>query len=290
MAVLVFDADDTLWMNEWQYSRAFTEFFAYLYQQFGPYMPNVNAVKARFDEIDRSLFATWGVRQGRVATAMRETYLELLDYFKQGVSAGKHSAKADSILWSPQCAQKRKEVEAKIAEIGNRPFQFKKLEWLRYAELTLNELAKKGHETCVLTSYDETVWPRKAAYLGAIDYFDRVRAVPAKKTADDFIAASNWGMHPPGTKYYTIGNGESDITPALTISDDWYGIYLPHGSTSAYFTNGKGQSPYVPPPMNHPQVITLTSIRQLRLMNFDAFHYCQDEGVKGGWCATCHRT
>jgi len=99
---------------------------------------------------------------------------------------------------------------------------------------------------------------------------------------------SGWGSHEPGTKFYAIGNGESDITPALEISDDWHGIYLPHGSTSAYFINEKSDDPYMPPSMNHPRVLTLDSIRQLRLINFDAFHYCEEKGVKGGFCRTCH--
>ncbi|OHA48602.1 MAG: hypothetical protein A2806_00380 [Candidatus Terrybacteria bacterium RIFCSPHIGHO2_01_FULL_48_17] len=287
-AVLVFDADDTLWMNEWQYSKAFSEFYAYLYQTFGPYMPNFRALQTRFEEIDRMLFPVWGVRRGRVSEAMLETYHELRDYFKRGVSAGKRFPKADVVLWSPESAEKQTGIEARIAQIGDRPFQYKHLRWLRFAQITLDELKQRGHTLCVLTSYDGTVWPKKAVYLEAMDYFHHSLAIPAKKTAEDFIKVSGWGSHEPGTKFYAIGNGESDITPALEISDDWHGIYLPHGSTSAYFINEKSDDPYMPPSMNHPRVLTLDSIRQLRLINFDAFHYCEEKGVKGGFCRTCH--
>ena len=31
MSVFVFDGDDTLWMNEWQYSEAYANYFSFLY-------------------------------------------------------------------------------------------------------------------------------------------------------------------------------------------------------------------------------------------------------------------
>lgn len=265
-AVLVFDADDTLWMNEWQYSKAFADFFAYLYSQFGNRMPNFHALKTRYDEIDRELFPICGVRRGRVAEAMRKTYEEVLQFVStRTVHAGFFGAlEQDS----------REEQRRRIREIGDHPFSFQELRWVAFLERALDQIGRiDGNTLCLLTSYDEVVWKKKRRFLNIGRYFGRrVRAVPGKKTAEDFIAVSGYDWRPKGVKYYAIGNGTSDILPALEISDRWHGIYVPHGSTSALFENKKGESPYFPPPMDHLRVMNLRNILQIQSLCFEHFY------------------
>lgn len=62
--VFVFDADDTLWMTEWQYSHAYATFFAYLYDILGDRMPNLHLVREHFFEIEGKLYGTYGVGAG----------------------------------------------------------------------------------------------------------------------------------------------------------------------------------------------------------------------------------
>jgi|SRR3989344_5312660 len=272
-SVLVFDADDTLWMNEYQYSQAYSEFFAYLYSQFKDCMPNLNAVKIRFDELDRALFPQWGVKRGRVAEAMVQAFSELLEYFRVVYPMRRPPFQARRAL-SPRRLER---IEAEIRKIGDKPFRFRKLRWIPNAAHVIWELGwYQGNGVALLTSYDEKVWPKKARRLFGDEMpFDRIRTVPGKKTKEDFVEVSGWGKHPDGIKFYAVGNGPSDLLPALEISDEWHAIYIPHGSTSAFFENHPGTNPYIPPPIDDPRVLTIQHIRQMRcidLANFGLKH------------------
>lgn len=44
MATLIFDGDDTLWMNEWQYSEAYADYLAYLYKIFKDKTPAIHLI------------------------------------------------------------------------------------------------------------------------------------------------------------------------------------------------------------------------------------------------------
>lgn len=49
MAVIVFDADDTLWMNGWQYDQAYAKFFDYILKIFGDKAPNFHYLYALWE-------------------------------------------------------------------------------------------------------------------------------------------------------------------------------------------------------------------------------------------------
>ncbi len=260
--VLVFDGDDTLWMNEWQYSKARADFFAFLYKEFGDLMPSFSLVSPRHFEIDHGLFPVWGIERGRVFTAMLKTYHELLEYFKNKASPRRMAEILD----------KQKEHEKRIFEIGDQPFDFYDLKWVEGAEDVLEELIADGRFTlCLLTSYDSKVWRDRSKYLGVDRFFSRIKTVSGRKTKQDFIDVSDYDKAFHRAKFCAIGNGESDIRPALEISPLWRGIYIPHASSSPVFQNKKGADIYIPPPIEDDRVLTLRSIKDLSSVDFTSF-------------------
>ncbi|MFY9457985.1 MAG: hypothetical protein WAP23_03630 [Candidatus Spechtbacterales bacterium] len=263
--VLVFDGDDTLWMNEWQYSKARADFFAFLYSEFGDLMPSFILLFPRYFEIDHGLFPVWGIERGRVFIAMQKVYRELLEYFRKKL--GEENDRFRAIM------EKQPEHEKRIFEIGDQPFEFYDLKWVEGAEKVLSELRNDDRFIlCLLTSYDAKVWRDRSKFLGVEECFgDRIKTVSGRKTKQDFMDASRYQDELHHARFLAIGNGESDILPALEISPLWHGIYIPHGSASPVFHNKKGANIYIPPPMDNPRVITLSSIGELRLIDFENF-------------------
>lgn len=256
MPVIVFDNDDTLMMNEWQYSQAIEICFTYFYEIFQDFTPNRNALNARYIAIDKQNFAKWGIRRGRVADTKRMLYEEVRVYAeKRGLKFSKKT---------------RAEHLRRIAEIGDLPFDFTKMRWRPGVEKVLRTLKKEGNTLCLLTSYDKDVFPKKAELLKIGHFFDsaHVRAIDSSKKKEDFIAVSEWtAENDADRKWYAVGNGESDIRPALDISDRWRGVYIPHGSTSPIFEQGKEQNDwpeplnhFMPPPIVHDRVTTVLTL------------------------------
>lgn len=262
--VLVFDGDDTLWMNEWQYLKARADFFAFLYSEFGDLMPSFILLFPRYFEVDHGLFAVWGIERGRVFLAMQKVYRELLEYFRKKL--GEESDRFRAIVG------KQSEHEKRIFQIGDKPFDFYDIQWVDGAEGVLAGLKNDGRFTlCLLTSYDAKVWRDRSKYLGVDRFFERITTVSGRKTKQDFIEASDYYKAMHRARFCAIGNGASDILPALEISPLWRGIYIPHGSASPVFHNEKGADAYTPPPIKDDRVLTLRSIKDLSSVDFESF-------------------
>ncbi len=263
--VLVFDGDDTCWMNAWQYERARAYFFCFLYDEFRDLMPGRDFLSLRYKQNDEYFFPVWGIQRGRVFFGMRKTYQELLDYFKEKL--GENSARFKTIL------AEKDEHEKKIFEFGDMPFNFYELSWVEGLRELLAELKRdKRFAFCLLTSYDVNVWRDRGKHLEADKYFSRIKTVWTKKTAQDFIEVSNYENEPLDTIFYTVGNAApTDILTAVGISERWCGIHIPHPSSSPIFTTESGSEPYSISPLEHPRVITLRSILELRRMDFENF-------------------
>lgn len=93
---------------------------------------------------------------------------------------------------------------------------------------------------------------------------ERVRTTEVAKIKEDFIAVSGWTPETDKAKnWFAVGNSESDIVPALEISGRWRGIYMPHGSTSAYFKHKDRFNGFMPFPSNDDRITTLQSLRDL---------------------------
>ena len=259
--VLVFDGDDTLWMNEWQYSKARADFYQFLYSEFRDMMPNMNSVNQRYNELEQELFNHWGVKRGKISMLMLKVYNGLLDYFEK--KFGKECVPDSS---------KRNEHERIIFEIGDQPFDFRQIKWVESAENVLEDLRSRAdYRLCLLTSYDEKVWVDRSVYLGVSRYFENVLAIPRRKTGMDFVEAAGRGAGGDAI-FYAVGNGHSDILPALELKK-WHGIYIPHGSTSPMFYEHEGNNSYAPPPIDHPNVVTLHSIAELIDFDFENFKH-----------------
>lgn len=251
MSIFVFDGDDTLWMNEWQYSEAYSNFFSYMYEIFEGKTPALHLIWERYFLIESELYKEWGVKRGRVAEAMVKMYQDLCKRVKFEFGEDVH----------------RFEHEEQIRKIGDQPFDYERLKWLPGAKEVLGKLKNDGHTLCFLSSYDKKVFPKKAEFLGLHDFFDKkhVRITEFKKTKEDFIAVSGWCQNcsSSDSAWYAVGNGESDVRPALEVSDKWRGIYIPHGSTSQYFRGKRGMDYWTSTSIDHPRAVTIRSIGEL---------------------------
>jgi hypothetical protein len=246
--VYVFDADDTLWMNEWQYSKAAAAFFNFLYEICGKYAPNLHATKDTFYELDKKNFETWGVRRGRVVESMRMFYYKIRD---QILKRFNHDIFHEGHL-------------RVIENMGDEPFNFHYLEWLPEMRVVLGRLKEKGDTLCLLSSYDKKTFPERIKFMKTEEFFPpcRTRSIEFRKTREDFIVVSGWTVEKDAEcQWIAVGNGESDILPAVGISERWHGIYIPHPSTSAYVGSQKGTDHFNPPPLNHPRIKTILSAR-----------------------------
>jgi len=249
--VYVFDADDTLWMNEWQYSRAYAAFFSHLYEIMGDRMPNIHLVRDVFFKIDGHMFKDYGVRRGRVAESMVLTYRKVCEWIQERFGEELYS----------------EAHEMHIRGIGDSPFDYSKLRFLPGVQETLSHLAGDGSQLCLLTSYDRSVFHSKADRMGLAQWFpqERTRVVEMKKSAEDFIQVSGYAKdeHRDAKTWYTVGNGESDIIPPLEIADNWRGIYIPFGSTSRYFKDDSFAHGFRHQAIDHPRVRTIREFREI---------------------------
>jgi phosphoglycolate phosphatase-like HAD superfamily hydrolase len=246
--VYVFDADDTLWLTEWLYSRSLIKFFAFLHASFGRYTPNLYSIKNSFAEIDRELFLKRGVRRGRHAASMLRCYEEIAQWIEQRFHKN---------LRQPS-------HRAEIVKIGDEPFDHSQIKWIPEAKAVLKKLKNQGHDLCILSSYDKRFFADKISFLGVGKFFqpNRVLSVPGGKSKQDFIAASGWT--PAKDKnhiWFAVGNVANDILPALEISKQWRGIYIPHPTTSAVSRHEKGLNHFSPPKIKNSRVATIRSFR-----------------------------
>lgn len=249
-SVWVFDVDDTLGMNEWQYSAAFAEFYHYLYSNFRWMMPNFNAVYSMLKKIDSELFYSYGVNRGRIAESMAQTYEEVCKWIEY--------------RWGKNI--RHRDHERQIRAIGDLPFAFTEMELLNNAKFVLHELKSRDDKLCCLSSYDKKIFPLKAKFLGLDSFFNvsDVRLTQGKKTTADFIEVSGWTQELDRYyEWYVVGNGPGDILPAMEISENWRGFYVPHGSTSAFFKDDSELNFFIPPPIDNFKVKSLRDIEEI---------------------------
>lgn len=216
MSVMIFDGDDTLWHVEWRYSQAYADFFAFLYRVLGHYVPDLHSVYQVFFAIEGRNAKTYGVNRGRVAASMLETYHKVAEEVEHHLGDRVRSAKH----------------EDEIRRIGDIPFDVSKHYWSDGAEQVLAELAARGHTLCLLTKYDQNVWPEKAQHLGTKRFFadDHIVCVSGRKTPGDFEDLANYAGASSLEMRYTVGNSEGDMVPVLH-GDQWFGFYIPRMST-----------------------------------------------------------
>lgn len=250
-SLFVLDGDDTLWMTEWQYSEAYATFFRYLYEILKNEMPAFHLVWERYMRKEHELYREWGVRKGRLSEAMSDTYRDICLWVKFRFNKDVYS----------------EAHENHIREIGLMPFEYERLQWAPGAETVLQKLKEDGHKLCFLSSFDKEVFPKKADHLRISRFFDKkdIRLTEFKKTKEDFVAVSRWHKECEETfaAWFAVGNGESDVRPALDISEKWRGISMPFSSTSQYFRGKKNTDYWAPDTWVHPRVVTIRSIAEL---------------------------
>ncbi len=247
-ATLVFDADDTLLATSWTYDAAYCSFFEYLYRIMPGRVPCLHDVYERFIQIEAELAPSWGIKRGRVAESMATLYQEICDWIKERYG--------ESVY--------RFGYEKKIREIGDTPFHYQNHTWLPEVKETLLELKRRGHVLCLLTSYDTGLFPERSKFLGFCEFFEpkRVMSINRKKTSSDFIEVSGWQPN-SDSRFFSIGNGESDIRPVLDISENWHGVYIPFRTTSPFFNRSDGKVKFDAKPFDHPKVITVRKFSEL---------------------------
>ena len=244
---LVFDVDDTLLATSWTYDEAYTAYFNYLYKILQGRVPSLHDLYERYFEIEAELAPLWGVKRGRVAESMVRLYQEVCNWVQSRYGESVYMAEDENF----------------IRMIGDRPFNYRKHFWLPGVKETLSVLAGKGYSLCLLTSYDSQLFPERAKFLGLEEFFgQRMRFIEDKKTPLDYIAVSGWNSSADG-EWNTVGNGESDIRPALEIADNWFGIYIPHKSTSPFFKRDGKKVSFNATLIEHPRVLNIKTFRDI---------------------------
>ncbi|MER7990545.1 HAD family hydrolase [Streptomyces noursei] len=197
-AVLIFDADDTLWENNVIFERVIDEFTGWLA---GPGLDRA-AVRAVLDGIEAANAVTLGYGskvflrslgecvervRGRAATAAERTRI-----------AG----------WEAAFAGDHVELLPGVAE-------------------TLAELAGR-HELLLLTKGDQAEQQRKVTASGLTGHFRGVHIVPEKDVATYEELTRAYGLVPERT--WMIGNSpKSDILPARSAGLN--AVFIPHVHT-----------------------------------------------------------
>jgi len=247
--IYVFDGDDTLWYVEWKYSQAVADFFSYLYKILREHMPNFHFLQQIFFALDEKNSKSWGIKRGRVAESMLETYRMICQMVKKQTGQD---------IQSP-------EHEARIRFIGDQPFDVQEHHWIPGAEEMLEELLKKGHTPCLLTKYDRGTWPEKATQLRLSRFIpdEHILVVEGRKRVEDFWRVAEAAGADDSCPLYTVGNSEGDMIP-VEAHERWNGFYIPLPSTVPLErdTRPTGED-FTPAPYNHPRVKTLKSIREL---------------------------
>ncbi len=246
--VYVFDADDTGWMNEWQYSETYIRFFHFLYGAFKDKTPNLYSLVEQFKFHSKAAFDVYGVKNARQFIVFEICYEKVRAWVKNRFNEDLGQS------WHLDY----------LRNLGKDPFDFTRLSWLPETRAALLRLKNEGHALCLLSCYDSEFFPARTAHMKTEEFFPlcHTRCTEFKKTKDDFIAVSGWTPEKdPDHKWIAVGNAESDILPALEISESWHGIYIPHSSTSVYVGSEKGVDYFTPPPISHPRVRNIFSAR-----------------------------
>lgn len=250
-SLLIFDCCDTIWAAVHQYDEAYIECIAFLQKVFGEKLPGLHSVYHRLFQLEGQTSKSWGVKRGRVAQSMVTLYEEICAHILEQYGVDLKDCTHINTLKT----------------IGDKPFDYRWVTWLPNAKTVLRLLKKDGHELRFLTSYDKELFPKRAKYLGLYEFAspERCVSVESKKTTDDFVSVSK--LDPNGEqnfeKVYVIGNGRNDILPAVDISEKWYGIYIPHSSTSPWFSDDKSKVKFTPDPIDHPRVYNLRRLTEI---------------------------
>jgi phosphoglycolate phosphatase-like HAD superfamily hydrolase len=243
-SVFVFDVDDTLGRLARLYDLAYLEYFTAIYTFFPAKIPCLHSVYRKFFEIDKENSGIYGIQRGRIAASMIDSYRSICDWLGQDYDL---------------------DHEDEVREIGDKPFKLREWQWIEAAKQTLKKLKGQGHKLCALSSYEESLFWDKVRIIGLDSYIEHGNMLPVhfQKTKEDFIKVSGWSLdiEDKYAGWCTVGNGESDIKPALEISNKWVGFYIGHKTTSPYFNNS--DSEYDAKPMDDPRVVNLKSIIQI---------------------------
>lgn len=208
----VFDGDDTLWHVEWKYSQAYADFFSYLYRIVREDVPNIHFLYKVFFGIEDKKGTELGIRRGRVAESMAETYRQICTWIKHTSGREIYDSRH----------------EARIRAIGDQPFDAREHLWISGAEETLQSLRDEGHTLCLLTKYDRSTWPEKADLLHVSRFFDAkdILVVERRKQMPDFLELAREAAVRKDAALYTVGNSEGDMLP-VTVDEQWRGFYIP---------------------------------------------------------------
>ncbi|ATN33217.1 HAD family hydrolase [Rhizobium sp. ACO-34A] len=197
LAVIGFDADDTLWQNE-QYYRLTEEHFRDLLADFA----EGEHVSERLLEAERRNLAQYGFGIKGFTLSMIETALEITEGRAPGT------------------------VISEILSIG-RNLLSHPVETMPHARDVLEALAGEYY-LVMITKGDLFDQERKLAQSGLGDYFDAVEIV-SDKTATTYRRI--FGKTPDGPeRAMMIGNSlKSDVVPAIAAGA--WGVFIPHQLT-----------------------------------------------------------
>lgn len=214
--LFVFDLDDTVMWNSWNYGVALQKLYSFLLNLWERRIPALGSVAAFSEEIDAQLGKEinpdtgkeYGFSMERFPTSFVNTYRHLCD-----MGFGKYD----------------ENIAQKVYEIGMSTFDKKNYEdgLVPGAEEVLDFLKGEGHHLALITKGDKRVQTPKIEAL-ELDKWFRWTKIVDDKSSDVFSKMADlFGRRFWSSAYkYSIGNSfYSDIQPALEAG--YTGIYIP---------------------------------------------------------------
>ncbi len=192
-----FDADDTLWENEWLYREAKEAFAALISGGSDP-----ESVISLLDQIEVRNIELYGYGIKSFGLSMMEAALR----------AAADRLEADMLLGILEIAKRMLTAEVSIVE---------------HAEATLAEISK-GYDLILITKGDHFEQERKIRRSGLESYFQAYEVVSEKTEEAYRIALAKHGIDP--SRFLMVGNSlRSDVLPVLALGAR--AVYIPHSLT-----------------------------------------------------------
>lgn len=190
----IFDLDDTLMWNQYNYDRSKIYFLKWLMGVFNNRVPSSLYILTLLDKIDQGMIKNIGFGQQRFPTAFAETYRALC---VEGWGE-----------YDPKLAKKAYEIGLRAYD----PKEYRKVGLVPGAEIVLNFLRRQKHRLCLLTKGDPEVQTLKVKALGLSSWFEKFDIVGRKDTKLFQRYLRDW----EGFQVISVGNSfSSDIEPAL---------------------------------------------------------------------------
>ena len=233
----IFDYDDTLAYNMFDYSLAELKFLEWVIRKLGPRSPNTQEIINLEVQIDKTAVKTMGFSMKRFPTSFMETYKQICETL--GLAAKKEDLETAYDLGMLAFNEKAWEERGLVPG----------------ATKTLDFLVEQKDELLLLTKGDYEVQKKKLKatgcekWFGDLDFGMRIAPNKDKSVILDFVGSRD------KSRVWHVGNSiRSDVEPALEAGIGM--IYIPF-ETWAWEKEHNGKP-------EHPRLKTIKSIIEIK--------------------------